>query len=55
MPFPVWDTLEDHLSRTDATGATLCFSGPLRERVLDMTLAWLASTRPPPGDQLTLF
>lgn len=57
IPEPVWESLEDHLARTDGTGATLCFHGPLREQVLDMTLAWLATTQQPPhshGEQLCL-
>jgi hypothetical protein len=54
MPPAVYDSVVDHLSRTDSTGATLCFSGPLREQVLDLLMAWIRTSRRP-GDQLTLF
>jgi hypothetical protein len=54
MPLAVYESIVDHLSRTDGQGYTLCFYGPLREQVLDLLMAWLVTT-PRPGKQLTLF
>ena len=54
IPPYVHESIVDHLSRTDATGATLCFYSPLREQLLDIVEAWLTTPRQP-GEQLTLL
>ena len=54
IPPHVHESIVDHLSRTDATGATLCFDSPLREQLLDIVEAWLNTPRQP-GEQLTLL
>jgi hypothetical protein len=48
LPPLLWEYVADHRYRTDDTGRTLCFAGPLREDMLDLLMAWLQSTKQKP-------
>jgi hypothetical protein len=49
--------VQDHLTRTDAQGYSLCFAGPLRERLMHDLKTWLIAHNPKHYEQVsnTLF
>jgi hypothetical protein len=44
MPPLLYGAVMDHLTRVDGQGLSLCFHGPLRERLLADVCAWLETT-----------
>jgi hypothetical protein len=47
LPPTLYEAMMDHLTRTDAQGLSLCFNGPLRERLLADIAAWRRSQEAP--------
>jgi len=47
MPCGLSAALLDHLTRTDASGLSLCFNGPLRQALLADVSRWVGEAAPP--------